>query len=186
MAPWLYLFLVPAITMRLFAEERQQGTLELLMTYPISKTQLIIGKLLASWLLVIIALLPSIIWYWAVNELAEPVGNIDHGAFWGSFVGLILLAMVYCGIGVFASSLSKNQIVAFVLAVLMSFTLFYGFELIASLITDGSVAYRISSFGINNHYQSISRGVIDSRDLAYFILITLCFILGTRATIKRC
>ena len=105
--------------------------------------------------------------------------------FWGSFVGLILLAMVYCGIGVFASSLSKNQIVAFVLAVLMSFTLFYGFELIASLITDGSVAYRISSFGINNHYQSISRGVIDSRDLAYFILITLCFILGTRETIKR-
>ena len=95
LAPWLYLFLCPAITMRTFAEERQQGTLELLQTMPISNVQLIIGKLLASWFLVIIALLPSLIWYWTVNMLAEPIGNVDQGAFWGSFVGLILLAMVY-------------------------------------------------------------------------------------------
>jgi ABC-2 type transport system permease protein len=121
LAPWLFLFLCPAVTMRLFAEEKQTGTWELLITKPISKLQIATGKYLAGWLLVIIALLPTLLYYFSVSYLAEPMGNVDSGAFWGSFIGLIFLSGVYVAIGLFASSLSNNQIVSFVVAVVLSF-----------------------------------------------------------------
>lgn len=183
LAPWLYLFLCPAITMRLFAEERQQGTIELLITRPISKLSLVLGKMFAGWMLVLVALAPTLIWYFSINILAEPAGNVDSGAFWGSFIGLVLLAALYTSIGVFASALSMNQIVSFMLAVLFSFILFYGFELLGSLFTNGDIEQAIQNFGINAHYKSMSRGVIDSRDLLYFTIIITLFAWGTKTVL---
>jgi len=169
LAPWLFLFLCPAITMKAIAEERQSGTWDLLITRPVGIARIVIAKFLASWLLVVFALIPTIIFYISVYYIAEPLGNVDSGAFWGSFAGLILLAGVYVAIGIFASSLSKNQVFAFVIALTASFLLYYGFELFAMLFHSGSTILLLENLGIHAHYKSISRGVIDSRDLAYFI-----------------
>lgn len=171
LAPWLYLFLCPAITMKLFAEEKVSGTMELLLTKPTNKWSIVLGKNLAGWLLVVTALTPTLLWYISVYLLSEPMGNIDGGAFWGSWIGLILLAMVYTSVGVLGSALSKNQIVAFIISALICFILFYGFELFGSLFT-GNTAYVLKGFGIKAHYNSIARGVIDSRDIIYFISIS--------------
>ncbi len=184
LAPWLYLFLCPAVTMRFFAEERANGTIELLLTKPISRFQIVMGKAMAGWLLVVVALLPSVIWYFSVYILAEPMGNVDSGAFWGSWIGLLFLAAVYVAVGTFGSSLSSNQVVAFIISVVISFLLFYGFELVGSLFS-GEIAYWLRQFGVNEHYKSISRGVIDSRDLVYFIAVTIGFIYFTTKQIKN-
>jgi len=184
LAPWLFLFLCPAVTMRLFAEEKQTGTWELLITKPLSRIQIVLGKFVAGWALVSIALLPTLLYYFTVSYLAEPVGNIDSGAFWGSFIGLFLLASVYVAIGTFSSSLSKNQIISFVIALFLSFFFYYGFEVIASSFTSGHYIQLIESVGIQAHYKSISRGVIDSRDLLYFVVLTILFLLGTVKRIK--
>src|SRR5574344_158094 len=183
MAPWFFLFLCPAITMRLFAEEKQQGTIELLLTRPIKRINIVLGKFFAGWVLVVVALLPTLIWYVSVNFLAEPFGNVDSGAFWGAFIGLILLAAVYTSVGLFASSISSNQLVSFVLAVVACFTLFYGFELVGSLFSNGDTAYAVQSVGINAHYKSMCRGVIYSRDLVYMIGISALFIFLTQCVI---
>ncbi|MFI3296081.1 MAG: gliding motility-associated ABC transporter permease subunit GldF [bacterium] len=184
LAPWLYLFLCPAITMRLFAEERTSGTMELLLTKPTKKWNIVIGKALAGWLLVIIALLPTIIWYVSVYILAEPMGNIDSGAFWGSWFGLILLAMVYTSVGIVGSALSKNQIIAFIISALLCFILFYGFELLGSMFS-GSTAYILKGFGVKAHYESMARGVIDSRDIMYFITISVVILWFCKKSINK-
>lgn len=184
LAPWLYLFLTPAVTMQLFADEKDKGTIELLYTKPIGKFSIVFSKYLAGLTLMLIALLPTIIWYISVFLLAEPVGNIDVGAYWGSFVGLIFLAIAYVAIGVFASSLSKNQLIAFVVAVTLCFFFFYGFELISSIFVFGQVAQFFSSLGIDAHYTSMSRGVIDSRDVCYFLSIPILFLVFTWLKIK--
>lgn len=185
LAPWLFLFLCPAITMRLFAEEKQSGTWELLVTKPISKTQIVLGKYLSGWVLVTLALLPTVIYYFSVSYMAEPIGNIDSGAFWGSFIGLIFLAAIYVAIGVFSSSVSNNQIISFVLAVVLSFFFYYGFEIIAGFFTSGQIIQTLETLGIDAHYKSMSRGVIDSRDLMYFVITTLIFIIATVYKIRK-
>jgi len=172
LAPWLYLFLCPAVTMRMIAEERQTGTIELLLTKPISKWSIIVGKLLAGWIVVFIALLPSLIWLYSVASLAE--NGVDYGAFWGSWIGLLFLALSYLSVGLFGSTLSKNQIVVFIVSAAICFLLYYGFELVGSL-TSGSVSYLLRNFGIHAHYESIARGVIDSRDIIYFLLVSFIF-----------
>ena len=179
LAPWLYLFLCPAVTMQLFAEEKQTGTWELINTKPISKMQIVLGKYFAALLLVLTALLPTLIYYISINYLAEPVGNVDSGAFWGSFIGLIFLATSYVSIGIFASSLSSNQIVSFVVAMILSFFLFYGFELMTGFFTSGQSIQLLDTLGIHAHYKSMSRGVIDSRDLVYFFIISSGFLSAT-------
>jgi ABC-2 type transport system permease protein len=184
-SPWLFLFLCPAISMRLFAEEKQRGTWELLITKPISSLHIVIGKYLAGWLLVIFALLPTVLYFFSVYYLAEPIGNVDSGGFWGSFIGLIFLAAVFLAIGTFASSLTTNQIVSFVVASLLSFSFYYGFELIASFLTSGGQIQIIESIGIHAHYKSMSRGVIDSRDLLYFIVLASSFLGATVWKISR-
>jgi ABC-2 type transport system permease protein len=176
LAPWLFLFLCPAVTMRLFAEEKQTGTWELLITKPISKLQIVTGKYLAGWLLVIIALLPTLLYYFSVSYLAEPMGNVDSGAFWGSFIGLIFLSGVYVAIGLFASSLSNNQIVSFVVAVVLSFFFYYGFEALLGFFNSGSSIQTLENMGIHAHYKSMSRGVIDSRDVLYFVTLSAGFL----------
>ena len=185
LAPWLFLFLCPAVTMRLFAEEKQAGTWELLITKPISKTQIVVGKYLAGWLLVLLALLPTLLYYFSVSWLAEPIGNVDSGAFWGSFIGLFFLSAVYVAIGLFASSLSNNQIISFVVALVLSFFFYYGFEVLIGFLSSGQSIQILETLGIHAHYKSMSRGVIDSRDLLYFILLTVCFLSATVLRIAR-
>lgn len=185
LSPWLFLFLCPALTMRLLAEEKQSGTWELLATKPLSKWAIILGKYMAGWMLVIVALLPVLLYYFIVSYLAEPVGNIDSGAFWGSFTGLILLAAVYVAIGIFSSSLSNNQLVSFVTAVVISFFMLYGFELIGSFLNSGKLIYILENCGIQSHYKSISRGVIDSRDLIYFLIVIYIFLFFTEKKMTK-
>ncbi len=184
LSPWFFLFLCPAITMRTIAEEQQTGTWNLLLTKPLALWRIVTGKFLAAWTLVVLAQLPCLIHYVLVYNLAEPVGNIDSGAFFGSFLGLLFLSAAFCAVGVWASSLSKSQIVAFILGLVTCFLLFYGFDLVASLFQSGQVVSTIQWFGFNEHYRSISRGVIDLRDVIYFLSVTVIFILLTIKKLK--
>lgn len=176
LAPWLFLFLVPAVCMRFFAEEKQTGTWELIKTKPLSAWQIVLGKYFAGLLLVVLALLPTIIYYIAVSYLAQPVGNVDAGQFWGSFIGLIFLAAAYTSIGIFSSSITRNQIIAFIIALVISFFMFYGFDLLSSFFSGGAEIYFLENLGIHSHYKSMSRGVIDSRDLVYFLVVCGVFL----------
>jgi ABC-2 type transport system permease protein len=183
-APWVFLFLVPAICMRMFAEEKRSGTLDLLYTRPVSELQIILAKFLASWALVLFSLIPTLIYFWSVARLGSPPGNMDMGGTWGSYVGLLFLGGIYAAIGIFASSLTGNQIVAFILAVFLSFLMYMGFEFISGVASSGSTSFLISRMGISYHYMSISRGVIDSRDMLYFAGVILLFIVGTRTVLQ--
>ncbi len=184
LAPWIYLFLIPAITMRLFAEEKRMGTIELLLTRPLSSFRIVIAKYLAALSLVLISLAPTLIYYITVYQLGNPVGNIDTGGTWGSYIGLLFLASIYVALGVFSSSLSGNQIIAFLLALLLSFFFYLGFGYSAFLPIPSGLSTTIEQLGIDAHYQSMSRGVLDSRDLIYFILATVIFLLITSIKIS--
>ncbi len=179
-APWVFLFLVPAITMRMIAEERKSGTLELLFTRPLNEMQIVIAKFLASWVLILTALIPTLVFYISVWFLGSTPGNIDTGGTWGSYIGLAFLGGIYAAIGVFSSSLTSSQIIAFINSVLLCFLLYLGFDLIATLTDSGEIALFISQLGIDYHYKSMSRGVIDSRDLVYFISVIFLFLFLTR------
>ena len=183
-APWVFLFLVPAITMRSFAEEKRTGTIELLLTKPLSTLQLILAKFFSGWLLTLIAIVPTIIYYVTIYQLADPVGNVDQGGILGSYIGLALLSAVFVSIGIFASSLTENQIVAFISAVFLCFFIFIGFESIASFDLLGPLDSLIIKFGINDHYRSISRGVVDTRDVAYFVGVCAIFIFLCKSVIE--
>jgi len=185
LSPWLFLLLCPAITMRFFAEEKQTGTWELLTSKPLSKTAIVAGKFLAGWALVLVALIPMIFYYLVVYYIAEPQGNVDSGAFWGSFIGLVFLAGVYISIGIFSSSFSNNQIISFVTAVVISFFMLYGYDLISNALTSNQLSVYIQNLGINLHYKSISRGVIDSRDLTYFFSVILIFLYLTQKKVSK-
>jgi ABC-2 type transport system permease protein len=181
-APWVFLFLAPAITMRSFAEESKSGTLELLLTKPISEWQLTLAKFLAAAALIVIALLPCVVYFVSVWRLGNPPGNLDTGATYGAMIGLLLLGGIYAAIGVFASSLTDNQVVAFILAAVLCFVFYAGFDALGSLFTSGAAQDAIGWFGVSGHYSSISRGVVDSRDLVYFFGVMLTFLL--LATLK--
>ncbi len=168
-APYVFMFLIPAITMRTFAEEKKAGTMELLFTRPITDAQIVWAKFLSSWALAVFALLPTGLYYFTVYELGMPKGNLDAAAVVGSYIGLCFLAAVFTAIGVFCSSLSDNQIVSFLLAVFLCFTLFDGFTSLASVNAWSAYAYAISQWGIDYHYAAVSKGLIDSRNLLYFL-----------------
>lgn len=184
LAPWLYLFLVPAITMRLFADEKRSGTIEVLLTHPISDFQLVLAKFFAGIALVILSLLPTLLYFLSVYLLGNPVGCIDVGATWGSFIGLFFLAAIYVSIGVFASSLTDSQIIAFILSMALSFIFYLGFDFVASSGIPYILELLLAWLSINNHYLSISRGVVDFRDLIYFIGITLLFLVITSEILR--
>ncbi len=185
LAPWAFLFLVPAITMRMIAEEKRMGTLELLYSRPVSELQIVAAKFLASWMLVLLSLIPTLVFFWSVYQLGAPRGNIDMGGTWGSYIGLLFLGGIYAAIGIFASALTENQIVAFIVAVLLSFVMYLGFDFIGGLAGSGKMNLLISKFGIDHHYNSISRGVLDSRDLFYFLGIIVLFLTSTRLVLQR-
>lgn len=177
---FLFIFLVPAITMRSFAEEKKSGTLELLFTKPLTDNQIIGAKFLACLTLLVITLIPTLIYVITVYLIGNPVGNIDMGSTWGSYLGLILLGSAFISIGLFASSLTNNQIVAFIVAALLCFIMFFAFDFIYSFDALGNFGYFIKTLGIADHYSSISKGVVDSRDLVYFFSLDFLFLLGTK------
>lgn len=177
MAPWIFVFLIPAITMRSLAEETQTGTIEFLITKPVKLSHIILGKYLACVILIAFALLPTLLYYYTIYELGSPKGNLDSGAIWGSYLGLFLLGSLYASIGLFASSLTNNQIVAFMLAAFLCFFSHWGFYYISSLpFFLGSSDDIIQMLGIDYHYNSISRGVIDTRDIIYFLSFIALFL----------
>ena len=182
--PFLYLFLIPAITMRMFAEEKKNGTMELLLTKPLSEMKLIWAKFLAGFVLVFISLLPTLVCYFSVVALGDPVGNIDTGSVVGSYIGMLLLGAAFVAIGLFASSITNNQIVAFILAALMSAFMHLGFEAIFRMGFLGDADLFVRSLGMSYHYESISRGVIDSRDVIYFASVIALFMMATRIVLQ--
>ena len=182
-APYLFMFLIPAITMRSLAEERKEGTFELLLTRPLADWQIVLGKYLACLLLVLFALLPTLVYYYSVYQLGNPQGNIDTGGVIGSYIGLFLLGASFAGIGLFASSVSKNQIIAFTIAVFLCFFFYSGFDSLSQLLSLQSLD--LQNLGITEHYQSVSRGVLDTRDLVYFVILTCLFICLTLFVLIR-
>lgn len=182
--PWIYLFLIPAITMRLFADERKQGTIELVFTRPISDIAIVLAKYLSALTIIAITLLFCLIYYYSIYNLGNPVGSIDSGAFFGSFIGLLFLAMVYTSIGIFCSAITSNQIIAFLMALAGCFLLYSGFDYIAEMNSFQYVQSEIYALGIGEHYRSMSRGVIDSRDVFYFVGFVFSFLWLTEIVLK--
>ena len=173
-APFLFMFLIPAITMRSLAEERKEGTFELLLTRPLTDWQIVLGKYFSCLIIILFALLPTLVYYYSVYILGSPKGNIDTGGVTGSYIGLFLLGACFCAIGLFASSISKNQIIAFTIAVFLCFFFYSGFDSLSQLLSLQSLS--LENLGITEHYQSVSRGVLDTRDLIYFIILSGLFI----------
>lgn len=184
-APIVYLILIPAITMRSFAEEKKTGTIELLFTRPITELQIILAKYFAGVTLVAISLLPTLFYYYSVYKLGYPAGNIDTGGTWGSYIGLLLLGAGFVSIGVFASSVTDNQVIAFILAMVLCFLCFSGFDYLGQSGLAGKAEPLVIGLGINAHYTSLSRGVIDTRDVLYFLSLTSFFVLLTRFILEK-
>jgi ABC-2 type transport system permease protein len=180
LSPWVFLFLVPAVTMRMIAEEKRLGTIELLYSKPVTEREIVWGKFLASVALVLLALLPCFIYYFSVYTLGETPGNLDRGGTWGAFLGLFFLAAIYASAGIFASSLTDNQVIAFIFAVIICFVMFMGFDSFAYLPGLRKLDEFVIGLGINEHYKSMSRGVIDLRDILYFIAVSVIFNEATR------
>ncbi|NQX97699.1 MAG: gliding motility-associated ABC transporter permease subunit GldF [Flavobacteriales bacterium] len=183
-APWVFMFLIPAITMRLFAEESRTGTIELLLTKPLTDFQIVFAKYIAGFTLVLFSLLPTLVYFYSVYQLGNPVGNIDVGGTIGSYFGLLFLGGIFVAIGVFASSITSNQIISFIVAVFLCFFCYVGFESISSLEYFGTVDDIIMKMGINEHYVSMSRGVIDTRDVIYFLSTIFLFLIFTKTALS--
>lgn len=179
-SPWVFLFLVPAITMRMISEEKRLGTIELIYSRPLTERSVIYGKYLASVSLVLLSLIPGIIYYISVWLLGETPGNLDVGGTWGAFTGLFFLAAIYASIGIFASSLTENQVIAFIVAVVLCFILFAGFDSFAYLPGLKKIDEIVIGLGINEHYKSMSRGVMDIRDVTFFVSVVVIFNEATR------
>ncbi|UUV20649.1 gliding motility-associated ABC transporter permease subunit GldF [Paenimyroides aestuarii] len=182
LAPLVLLLLIPAITMKSISDERKQGTIELLVTKPLSLNQIVTGKFLGAFLLVVIAILPTLLYIIILNPYGLPAGNMDMGSTIGSYLGLLFLMAAYTSIGIFCSSLSENQIVAFITAVVICFVLYMGFDQLAELFK--SSATIIEKVGMSYHFKSMSRGVIDTRDVIYFVSLTIFFLMATVFNLK--
>ncbi len=185
LAPWIFVFLVPAITMKSFSEERKMGTLELLLIKPISIGKLVSGKFLGAFLLCIIAIVPTVVYVFAISSLGVIEGNYDLGVVLGSYFGLLFLIAAYTAIGVFASTLSDNQIIAFIVGILLCFLIFNGFDAVSSLFANGETQQMVKEWGARSHFDSIARGVMDTRDLVYFISLTALFLYLTFQRLKQ-
>jgi ABC-2 type transport system permease protein len=183
LAPYVYIFLIPAIAMRSFAEEKRAGTMELLLTRPLTDWSIVMGKYLSSFMLVVFSILPTLIYYYSVSELGDPVNNLDKPGIAGAYVGLVLLGGVFCAVGVFASSITSNQVVAFIVAAFLCFLLYTGFDSLAAINVWLSQALVIKQLGLLHHYEALGKGLIDSRNLVYFLSVIFLFLLLTRIVI---
>lgn len=179
-APVIFLLLIPAITMRAFAEEKRQGTIEFLFTKPLKEMDIILAKFLAGLFLVLFSLLPTIIYWVSIYFLSKPVGNIDTGGIIGGYIGLLMLGGGFVAIGIFCSSLTQNQVLSFILSLAICFMFYSGFEYISQGFDSGLSQYWIQKIGIYSHYISIRRGVLDSRDMVYFLGLIFLFLTLTK------
>ncbi len=179
LTPWIFIFLISAITMRSFSDEIQAGTIEILKTKPLSNWQIVLGKFIGSLLLICIALIPTLIYYFTISKLGNPIGNIEFATTFGSYIGLLFLAACFVAIGLFSSTFSNNQIVSFLISVCISFILYYLFELISNNNPT------IQNIGMHQHFQNISKGILDSRDVIYFISITILFLVLTKIRVEK-
>jgi ABC-2 type transport system permease protein len=184
-APWLFLFLIPAVTMRMFAEEQKTGTIELLLSKPITDLQIVGAKYLAAVTLAYSAILPTLVYFISIYLLASPVGNVDTAGIIGSYIGLLFLCSGFTAIGIFSSALSSNQVMSFIIAVILSFFFYSGFEFISTIVNSAKLSNMLSSLGISNHYESLSRGVIDTRDILYLASLTLLFLYLSRFILEK-
>jgi ABC-2 type transport system permease protein len=184
--PWVYLFLIPAITMRTFSEEKKTGTIELLLTRPLTDFQIVLAKYLAGFSLVIISLIPTLIYYYSVQKLSvnKDIAGIDVGGMWGSYIGLLFLGAGFVAIGTFASAIAENQVIAFIIALLLCFLSYIGFDFVAQSGFFGKYDAFVKALGINEHYVSMSRGVLDTRDIIYFISVIAIFNLLTKLVLE--
>jgi ABC-2 type transport system permease protein len=180
LGPWIFIVLISAFTMKTFSEEKKQGTLEILATSPISDWTIIFGKFFASCTLVIFALIPTLVYYYSVYQLGDPPGNIDSGAVWGSYFGLLLIGFTFSAIGIFASTITENQVVAFVISLFLCFFFYQIFQTIGEIPSIRGIGYYIQWLGMYLHYESVSRGVIDTRDVIYFLSVILVFLTITK------
>ena len=186
LAPKIFLFLIPAITMRTFAEEQQNGTIEFLTTKPLRDMQIIFGKYWACLLLVAFALIPTLIYYITIYQLGSPKGNLDSGAIAGSYIGLLLLGAVFVSIGIFASSLTNNQIISFLLAAFLCFFVHWGFDYLSELpVFLGNGDDIVQMLGMDYHYRSISRGIVDLADVVYYVSTITLFLLLTKLVLEK-
>lgn len=185
LAPYVLLFLIPAITMRSLAEESRNGTLELLLTKPLHNHDLILGKFFANWFLVLITLLPTLLYYFSVYKLGNPEGNIDSAAVFGSYIGLLLFSGVVVSMGIWASSLNDNQIVAFVLGVFLAFIWYIGFGSVSALFGTGFVAQILSWAALDDQYRALGKGLIDSRNVIYLLSLMLFFLYLTYWQVEK-
>lgn len=186
LVPWFLLFLIPAVTMRSFADEFKGGTIEWLSTKPLKPGHIIIGKFLAAFTLVCIALLPTLLYVGCIHYLAMDDAALDAGGIVGSYIGLLFLVAAFTAIGICSSSFTDSQIVSFLAALFICFLMYFGFESLSRITAfRGGVDYYLAMIGIDDHYNSISRGVIDSRDVVYFLSVIALFIALTRFTLDR-
>ena len=186
LAPWILLLLIPAITMRSFAEEFKTGTFEILQTRPLSKWQIVFGKYFGSLLVVVIALIPTIVYFFSVQALSSGQG-IDTGATIGSYIGLFFLAAVFTAVGICSSSFTNNAVVAFIISLIACALFYYGFNAVSRLPgLSGGMDYYLEMTGIDFHFRSISRGVVDTRDVIYFLSVVILFLsITNRNLLKR-
>lgn len=182
--PFVMMFLAPAVCMRMLTEEFRNGTLEFLYTKPISVFQIILGKFGAAFLIICLALIPTVCYYFSLYLLGNPVGNIDTASVVGSYIGLFFLVAVFCAIGIFASSITNNQVIAFILGAILCYLTFYGFNQVSQIFS-GSLEYIINYIGLAFHYESLGKGILDSRDMIYMISISALFIILTKVVLQR-
>ena len=182
--PYVYLFLIPAITMRLFSEEKKTGTIEVLLTKPLTEMQVVVAKYISGVVLVLFSLIPTLVYYITIYQTSLPVGNVDSGAIWGSYLGLLLLGAGFVSVGVFASAISDNQVVAFIIAFFLCLFCYQGFESIAGIAQAGWLNVLLYNLGINAHYISLSKGVVDTRDVIYFFSMIGIFIIMTKTALE--
>jgi ABC-2 type transport system permease protein len=182
--PFVFMFLIPAITMRSFAEEQKNGTIEIISTKPVTDFEIVMGKYLAGLVLVLLSLLPTILYYYSIYQLANPVGNVDSGATLGSFIGLLFIGATYLAVGIFASSLTDNQIVAFIIGMFLCVFFYFLLDKLRMIEMLKPADSFFDALSIKSHYTSISRGVLDTRDLVYFLSFIGVFLLMTRTVIQ--
>ncbi|CAN5199221.1 gliding motility-associated ABC transporter permease subunit GldF [soil metagenome] len=183
LGPYVFMFLIPAITMRTFAEEKKTGTMELLLTRPVTDLQLILGKYFSGLTLVLFSLIPTLVYYYTIYHLGSPVGNIDTAGVAGSYIGLFLLGAVFTSIGIFSSALTENQVIAFIIGVFLCFILYVGFGSVAAIDPWGAISAIVEQFGLLFHYTSLSRGLLDFRNIIYFLSVIALMILLTKTLI---
>ncbi len=184
LCPYIFMFLIPAITMRMFSEEKRGGTMELLLTKPLRDIDILMGKYLAGVFLVAFSILPTLLYYFTISYLGNPVGNIDTAGVMGSYFGLFLLGAVFTSIGIFSSSFTENQVTAFIIAVFLCFFLYFGFNAISSIGALSGISDMIDQLGILYHYNSMSKGLIDTRDLVYFLSVISTMLLLTNLILR--